>query len=340
MGVEMRKDVVVGIDVSAKTLDVSVEEVDGAIFAVKSFENSPAEHDKLCRWLTKDGRKARVVLEATVVYSLLLSLALNDAQGIDVMVANPKAVKDFAGALMQRSKSDRKDAQSIREFAKRMPFVPWNPPSVEILELQLISRRIVAMSVDKAREGNRLHAMKTRGKTSQFVINDIEVNQRHLQRRIECLLKEALRHIESHPELHRAFKRITSVKGIADVSAVQILGELLVLAKDMTIGEWVAHSGLDPREYVSGKSVKRSTRISKVGNVNLRRALYMPALVAVQWEPQVKAYYEKLLSRGKKKLVALVAVMRKLLHAIYGMLKHDTDFCGEKFYATPEPTAP
>ncbi|MGH7829854.1 MAG: IS110 family transposase [Candidatus Binatia bacterium] len=329
----MRKEVVAGIDVSAKTLEVSVEEVDGKIFPLRSFDNSPTGHKDLCRWLTQGGRKARVVLESTGVYSLPLALALNGAQGIDVMVANPKAVKDFAGALMQRSKSDTKDATSIREFAKRMPFVPWEPPSEEILELQQISRRLAAMTVDKTRESNRLHAMKARGKSSKFVINDIEVNLRHLERRIELLQTEALRHIASHPDLERAFKRVTSVKGIAAVSAVQILGEILVLPKDMTVGEWVAHCGLDPREYTSGKSVKRPTRISKVGNVNLRRALYMPALVAVVWEPHVKAFYEKLLSRDKEKLEALVAVMRKLLHAIYGMLKHDTDFCGEKFCA-------
>lgn len=335
----MRKDVVAGIDVSAKTLEVSVEEVDGQIFPLRSFENSPTGHNKLCRWLNNGGRKARVVVESTGVYSLPLALALNGAQRIDVMVANPKAVKDFAGALMQRSKSDSKDANSIREFAKRMPFVPWDPPSAEIMELQQISRRIVAIVVDKARESNRLHAMKARGKSSKFVINDIEVNLRHLERRIEALTREALRHIESDADLQRIFKRVTSVKGIAEVSAVQILGEILVLPRDMTVREWVSHCGLDPREYTSGTSVKRSTRISKVGNVRLRRALYMPALVAVRWEPHVKAFYEKLLLRGKKPLEALVAVMRKLLHAIYGMLKHDTNFCGEKFYALAASTA-
>ncbi len=76
----------------------------------------------------------------------------------------------------------------------------------------------------------------------------------------------------------------------------------------------------------------RAARISRQGNVHIRRALFLPALVAVQYEPHVKVFYEKLLSRGKTKMQANVAVMRKLLHAIYGMLKHDRDFEGEKFY--------
>ena len=93
-----------------------------------------------------------------------------------------------------------------------------------------------------------------------------------------------------------------------------------MLPKDMRAREWVAHAGLDPRRQESGTSLKGQVRVSKVGNRHLRRALYMPAIVAVQHEPRIKAFYEKLLARGKKPMQANVAVMRKLLHAIYGML--------------------
>ena len=96
--------------------------------------------------------------------------------------------------------------------------------------------------------------------------------------------------------------------------------------------QWVAHAGLDPTEYTSGSSVKKRARISKVGNRNLRRALYMPALVASQHETHIRAFYEHLLDNGKLPLQALVAVMRKLLHAIFGMFKSGKQFEGEKFY--------
>ena len=91
--------------------------------------------------------------------------------------------------------------------------------------------------------------------------------------------------------------------------------------------------GLDPRQHQSGTSVHKPARISKTGNAHLRRALFLPAMVASRWEPNVKAFYEKLIAKGKTKMQALVAVMRKLLHAIYGMLRHDRDFDGEKFFA-------
>jgi transposase len=101
----------------------------------------------------------------------------------------------------------------------------------------------------------------------------------------------------------------------------------------------VAHAGLDPRPYESGTSVHRPRRISKVGNRHLRAALYTPALVAIQHQPNVKAFYDKLIAAGKKPMQAVVAVMRKLLHAIWGMLKHDQDFDGNKFFKIAENNA-
>lgn len=121
--------------------------------------------------------------------------------------------------------------------------------------------------------------------------------------------------------------------GIATHSAVQLLPELLVLPDDMTVRQWVAHAGLDPRACQYGTSVAKPARISKVGNAHIRRALFMPALVAVQHEPHVKAFFDKLVARGKKPLQAYVAVMRKLLHAIYGMFATETTFVGDKFHA-------
>ncbi len=105
----------------------------------------------------------------------------------------------------------------------------------------------------------------------------------------------------------------------------------------MDVRQWVAYAGLDPRHHTSGSSVEKKPRISKAGNQHLRRALYMPALVAIVHEPHLCAFYQHLLARGKCKMQALVAVMRKLLHAIFGMFKHHQAFDGSKVY-TPAPT--
>ncbi len=330
----MLKQTIAGVDVSAAKFDTSAL-LDGERRVVASFDNSVAGHKKFCSWLTRGKRKARVVVEATGIYSLDLSLALHRHPDIEVMVANPRALKNFAGASMQRSKNDPLDAASTLEYAIRMPFVPWQPPPETVLEIRTIARRVSALTVERSREKNRRHALEATSTASKYVLNDIDVNIRHLTRRIDGLLQEALRIVDATPKLRVLLELLVSVKGIAAASAIQILPELLVLPADMTARQWVAHAGLDPREHKSGTSVDRPARISKVGNKNLRRALYMPALVAVQHEAAVKAYYQRLLDRGKKPLQALVAVMRKLLHAIFGMFKSGLAFNGERFYKTP-----
>ncbi len=214
----------------------------------------------------------------------------------------------------------------------RMPF-PWNPPDPSILEIRGLSRRIEAMSKTVTQEKNRLHANQQSKELSDFVKQDIRELIELLEARIDRLRKQALLVIGQSTELTKAFGHITSIKGIAVAAGIQLLAELGTLPEDMTTRQWVAHAGLDPRQHQSGTSVYKPARISKTGNAHLRRALFLPALVASRWEPNVKAFYEKLLAKGKTKMQALVAVMRKLLHAIHGMLRHDQDFDGEKFFA-------
>jgi transposase len=328
----MKKAVLVGIDVSADELVVAVER-EGQSLPVATFDNDATGHRKLIRWLTKSGRPVRVCLEATGVYGLELSLALSRAKQVEVMVANPRTIKDFARAFLQRSKTDDLDAKAILEFVKRMPFRAWQAPPVEILQLRAVSRRISALTKNMTMEKNRLHASDHCEELTKFTRDDIASHIEYLQESIRRLGAEAVAVIRQSPQLSREFDHLVSVKGIAEASATRILAELSVLPGDMTARQWVAHAGLDPRHHESGSSIHRPARVTKAGNKHLRSALYMPALVAIQHEPNVRAFYEKLLARGKKPLQAIVAVMRKLLHAIYGMLRHDQDFEGEKFFA-------
>jgi transposase len=331
----MNKQTHVGVDVSQKTLDVAAS-TNGKELCTAQFENTSAGHRKLIKWLTKAGRSARVVLESTGVYSLDLALALHAAKRVEVMVLNPRAARRFAEACLQRSSTDTTMAVALQQYAARMEFVPWLPPSQAIRDLRAIARRIATVTQQKAAELNRLHAAGATTDTPEVIANDILVNVRHFERRIEELERHALKLITADSELKAAYRHLLSVSGIAQTTAIQLLGELLVLPKDMTARQWVAHSGLDVRHVNSGTSVHNLPRISKHGNAHVRRILYMPALVASQHDPHVRAFYEQLVASGKKPMQALTAIMRKLLHAIHGMLRTDTDFEGTKFRRLPQ----
>jgi transposase len=298
-----------------------------------TLDNDADGHAKLVRLLTRGKASARVCLEATGIYHLDLALALHRAPRIEVSVLNPASVRDFGRALMERSKTDRVDAGVLLSYAERMPFTAWQPPAQEILDLRAIVRRMEALTVTRTQERNRLHAAGHCAELTEAIAWDIEAHLEHLAQSLERLTQQALAIVKADAELARRFERLVSVRGIATISALGILAELAVLPPDMTARQWVAHAGLDPRQVESGTSLHKPTRISKTGNRHLRAALYMPAMVSTRHEPNIRGFYERRIAAGLKPIQALVAVERKLLHAIHGMWSNNTDFDGSKFFA-------
>jgi transposase len=321
----------IGVDVDSKLL-VCSRSVGEKIYPIKKFTNDAVGHRKFVHWATQRDRSARVCMEATGVYSLLFALTLDTTQDIRVAVVNPRAIKHFAEAILQRGKTDAMDANTIREYLIRMKFREWVPPKTEILELQLLTRRVIQLNTELTRERNRHHAANRMGVHGRVIANDTAVNMRHIQRRIELLDVEILTLIKASPELDEKLKLLQSITGIADKTGPRILVELLALPKDMTAKQWVAYAGLDPRPYESGTSTHKVRRISKQGNKYVRNALYHPALVASRRDENVAAYYVHLQEKGKKKKQALVAIMRKLLLAIWSMFQTNESWQAEKFY--------
>jgi transposase len=319
-----------GIDVSAATLAVAVMGPDQP-FDERQFANSRSGHEALLAWLRKRKARVRVSLEATGIYSMDLALVLDAAEGIEVAVLNPKQVHDFARSL-RRSKTDSADAQVLAEFSLRMEFKAWQRPSRSALALRAISRHIEALCVERTRASNRLHAAQGSMGTPRCVVDDLKRSLATLERRILKLRGQARVQVDSDERMWEQFRLLIGVPGIAEISALQILGELVLLAPDLNARQWVARSGLDPVHRDSGTSVHKPAHISRAGSRHLRRALYMPALAAVRWDPHLKAFYEALLARHKRKLQALMAVARKLLHAIYGIFKSRTPYDGNKLF--------
>jgi transposase len=153
-----------------------------------------------------------------------------------------------------------------------------------------------------------------------------------LEQRIHELRREAMTVIRRDDLLRKRYELLVSIPGIAQVSAMQLLAELSTLPPDLTVRQWVAHSGLDPAHEISGSSVRKASRISRAGNRHLRRALYMPPLVASRCDPHAKTFFESLLARKKARLQANIAVARKLLHAIYGIFRSGLKYEGTNLF--------
>ncbi len=333
----MDKPDLCGIDVSARELVVVVQR-GGQSESPRKFANTPQGHQELKRYLTRADSEVRVCLESTGLYGWDVALLLVADRRIQIMVANPRSVRNFAQALFERSKNDPIDARVLVEYVRRMPFQAWQPPAPAALEITALARRIQALTEERTREKNRLHAVEATATSLRVLVADLKRSIQSLDRARVRLAREAHKILAAHPPLRRRFLLLLSLPGVGESSALQLLGELTLIPANADVRQWVAYAGLDPCEHSSGSSVQKRTRISKVGNRHIRRALYMPALAAARHHAAFRAFYLHLQAAGKRKMVALVAVMRKLLHAAFGMFKHDALFDGSRVYrpASPE----
>jgi len=237
-----------GIDVSAETLAAAIIEHDqpdlDRRIEQREFPNRPSGHKALIGWLGKRKSVARVSMEATGIYSLDVALALDAAAGIEVAVLNPKMVNRFAQTL-RRSKTDAADAAVLAEYSRRMPFQPWRPPSMKALQLRAITRQIESLTVQHTREQNRLHASAGSMATPQCVVQDLKRSLVSLDRRIGKLRRAADALIRTDAAMGLRFQLLTGLPGVGQISALQLLGELMTLAPEMNARQWVAHSGLE-----------------------------------------------------------------------------------------------
>lgn len=326
---EAGKQYWVGIDVSARELVVAVQDGDQTRMAVVA--NQESGHRQLEKQLRALPGEVTICLEASGNYSLDVALMLARAgERLRVSMINPRSVRRFAESLGERSKTDPVDARVLAEYGRRMPLQRWQPPSREALQLRSISRTIAMLVRMCTQHQNRQHALSASTALPGLLVRELEAQTAYLAKRIERLRRQARRLIESHHELARRWRLLQTIPGIGEVSGLAVLAELAVLPPTLDERQWVAHTGLDPKHHRSGTSVEQAARISKAGNRNLRCALYMPALVAAQHDPWLRGFYQRLVGRGKPKLQALVAVMRKLLHAAWGMFHHDQPYDGAR----------
>src|SRR4029077_12733392 len=319
-----------GIDVSAHELSVGLRRRIEDRLTVTTFTNSAAGHKALLVFLLQGNARVRVCLEASGNHSLDLALTLQAHRQVEISVINPRRARRFAESLGQRSKTDPVDARVLCEYAARMPWVAWQPPSSVALHLRAVARAIADLGVIHTQQNNRAQASAASQALPVLVVKEMQRHQKYLEQRMTRLRREALRLIARDSELDRRFRLMLTTTGIAEISALHILGELAVLPDMLDARQWVAFSGLDPRLFKSGKSVEKRPRISRGGSRHLRRALYMPALVALRRDPYLRRFYQNLLARGKARLQAVVAVMRKLLHALFAMFRTNQPYDGSK----------
>ena len=311
---------VLGIDVSKLKLAVAV--LLNGKFRTKTVTNDQAGFEALWSWLERfDRMPEHVCLEATGSYGEDVATFLHD-RGLVVSIVNPARVKGFAQSEGLRTKTDKVDARLIASFclSKQEKLQRWQPALVEQRELRDLTRRLEALKNMRGQEENRLE-----GKLSEVVVTNLREHIQYLDKQIQQLETRIKDHIDRHPGLRQQCDLLTTIPGIAETTSANLISELH-FDQFATARQAAAYAGLTPSDRESGTSVKGRPKLSKIGSRRLRKALYMPALAAIRYNPTLSEFANRLERKGKAAKVIISAVMRKMIHMAFGVLRSGRPF--------------
>jgi len=308
----------IGIDISKLTFDMAYHV--NQRYNHKQFTNNEKGFDLFIKYIDKHQSDVLVCLEATGIYSFSLAQYLSQ-KSIKVMVVNPIVTHAFFKLEMNRNKTDKADAQLIARYcehiANKGDFETklYQPKGDDYEAIQRLVTRCDQLEKSKTQENNRLEASCNKHTT------------RSIKRLIKAIAAEIIQIkktiadiVSNNEQLNQQVALLTSINGIGDRTAWSILayiGDIQFFAHAKQVA---SYAGLTPKIMQSGTSINRSS-LSKLGHKRLRKSLYMPALVAVRYNPILKRFYERLVANGKSKKTALIAVMRKLIMIAYAVLK-------------------
>ena len=333
----------VGIDVSYKTFDARFGTINTqqqiTLSPSKSFKNSLAGFKLFLRWLKKyilsDDIPLVFVMEATGVYYEHLAHFLFQ-QGYQVAVILPNKIRNYAKSLESKSKTDPLDAAVITRFGLERLLTLWTPPSENMKTLRDLCREYHCLKANCTQIKNQLHALKVSFKPHRESFKRKTLLLKFLQRQIVLIQKELRALVKTEPDLAQRLKNIKTAKGLGDMTILTVLSETRCFELVSNQKQLTSYAGLDIVFNDSGLK-KGRTSISKKGNTFIRKALFMPALSACRANPQMKQLYQRLVSKGKNKKLAIIAVARKLLLLIYTLWKSNSPYIPDYKPARPIP---
>lgn len=306
---KQRSTINVGVDVGKAQLDLYLLERDRALTAPNDDHAIASLIRRLRRY-----RLERIVIEATGRLELpFVRAAL--AAGLPVVVVSPLKIRRFADAIGQLAKTDEIDARLIARFAAAVKPLARSASDANAQALKdLVVRRRQLVSL-RTMEKNRRQVMPQELKSG--IDRIIKTLDRELKR-LEQLIDHA---VDQHAPSRHKRELLTSMPGIGNSVAATLLGDLPELGS-LNRREIASLTGVAPFNRDSGKL--RGKRRIRGGRAHSRTALYLSAMVATRFNPDIKRFYERLVSSGKHKKVALTACIRKIVTALNAMLRDNT----------------
>lgn len=306
---------------------------------VRTFPRSKEGARALLAWLRDNAAPDSLiglVMEATATFAEELATWLLDLDpGLHIAIVNPLQTSAFLRSLGLRNKTDDLDAKALAQYGAERRPIPWEKPKPELAVLKDLSR--VRMDLVHARTAMALR-LKDHARASKSAAKAMTKVVQTLDAQIKSLEAEIRKHLRAHEVLAKQVNHMDSVVGIGLLTAVTVMTELGDLRRFDRSRQLTAFAGMSPRRRESGTSVHGKPRLCKQGSTRVRAALYLAASAAVRFNPDMKAFYERLLAQGKVRRLALGAVMRKLLVLMRAVVKADHDWVPTPLSARTECT--
>ena len=306
-GAEKMQHNTIGVDISKAHLDAH-RLADGAS---RRFANDRSGHRAFVNWLAQTPVD-RVVFEPTGPYHRAFERALGVA-GVPYAKVNPRQARRFAEAIGTLAKTDRMDPAMLARMGALLELQTRPPRTEAMLELKELHLAREALVKDGAAAKNRRNAL-----TAPLLKRQNAQRLEQIERQMAAIEAAILEQVNADPDLARRFTILGSIPGVSAVTAFALLIEMPELGV-LEAGQAASLAGLAPLARQSGRWTGHA--FIRGGRAPVRRALYMPALVAARFNPDMRATYERLRAAGKPAKLALTAVMRKLLVLANALLK-------------------
>jgi len=323
---------VIGIDVAQKELVVCLggldQELTINIHSRKTFANTNKGFQALLAWkikLTDPNVITRFVMEPTGVYHESLAYFLTD-QSEEVSIVLPNKISNYFKTLEVKTITDFTSAEAITRFGLERKLDAWQRPKPIFKTLRQLSRERDQIVQERTMVKNHLHAEQAEGEPNKTSLIRLEKRIAFLNKQEKQINDEITLIVKKDEQVRQSVKTITSIPGVGILSAVVILSETNGFELIRSKRQLSSYAGLDVRDKTSGTSVKGKPQISKRGNRYLRKAMHMPALVAIRSDGHFKDIFVRLVSKHGIKMKAIVAVQRKLLELSYTLFKTNTPF--------------
>jgi transposase len=312
-----------GVDVAKAKLDCALLVDDGKKrkFLSKTVPNTPEGYATLAAWLHQKGvSSAPICLEATGTYWEEAAQALADA-GHPVSVVNPARIEAHARSNSVRTKTDAVDARVIADFCREKRPPAWVPPPASHRTLRALVNRHQALIEMQTQEKNRLEA--TRDEAARA---SLDAHLAWLAAELKRVEQAIAKTIDDDPDLRAKRDLLDSIPGLGERSIATWLAYCAEPERFTHARQVAAFAGLNPQHRESGRSVRGRPRLSKIGHAVLRRAFYMPAMVTLYKTHWGRRFRERLAANGKPPKLIIGAMMRKLVHVAFGVLKSGKPF--------------